>query len=83
MNLEEENKEKRKNASLTIAEWFGFFLLPINPNRKYISKRDFNDDQVDRFRNHGFDKKIKQAAIARILGVLFYILIMIILFAKF
>ena len=83
MNLEDENKEKRKNASLTVAEWFGFFLLPINMSRRYISKRDFNDDQGNRFATYGFDKKIKQAAIARILGILFYILVMIILFAKF
>ena len=84
MNLEDENKEKRKNASLTVAEWFGFFLLPINMTyRSLFPARDFNDDQENRFATYGFDKKIKQAAIARILGVLFYVLIMIILFTKF
>ncbi|MBJ2174329.1 hypothetical protein JBL43_08770 [Aureibaculum sp. A20] len=83
MNLVEENKEKRKNASLTIAEWFGFFLLPINMSLRYISKRDFNDDQENRFATYGFDKKMKQAGIARLLGILFYIVAMIILFAKF
>ena len=81
MSLEEEN---RKNASLTVEEWFGFFLLPINMTyRSLFPAKDFNDDQVDRFVKHGFDKKRKQAGIARVLGILFYILVMIILFAEF
>lgn len=51
--------------------------------RSLFPARDFNDNQENRFATYGFDKKIKQAAIARILGALFYVLIMIILFAKF
>lgn len=83
MTLEEKNKEKRKNASLTVNEWFGFFLLPINlTNSSLFPARDFNDDEEDRFEKYGFDKKIRQSFIARMLGMVFYFIVipLIILF---
>ena len=76
MNLEEKNKEKRKNASLTVAEWFGFFLIPVNmTNSSLFPAKDFNDIEESRFEKYGFDKKSKQAFIARMLGMVFYFII--------
>lgn len=77
MNLEEKNKEIRKNASLTVSEWFEFFLLPINiTNSSLFPARDFNDDEDDRFEKYGFNKKSKQAFIARMLGLIFYFIVL-------
>ncbi|MDY7396165.1 hypothetical protein UMM65_13015 [Aureibaculum sp. 2210JD6-5] len=77
MNLEEKNKEKRKNASLTVGEWLGFFLLPINiTTSSLFPAKDFNDSEDERFEKYGFDKKSKQAFIARMLGLIFYFIVL-------
>ncbi len=73
MNLEEENKQKRKQANLTIDEWFGFFFFPNKYLFSRINYKSFNEIEEERFAKFGFTKKLKQAREATFFGVLFYI----------
>lgn len=80
MSQEEVNKEKRKTISLTTAESLAFFFLPFSffgpKSKKY---NDFNKSELDRFEEHGFYLKIKQAKELTLFGKLFYIAITIII----
>ena len=79
MNIEQKNKQKRKNIPLTLSEWFGFFFLPINmKSRSLFVTDDFNDTEVERFKKFGFEKKLKQSEQARFLGLIFYIILILI-----
>ncbi|GMN08962.1 hypothetical protein MTsPCn9_05820 [Croceitalea sp. MTPC9] len=71
----EDNSAKRKNASLTFEEWSDFFIIPINNSSKLFPAKDSNDFEIDRFKKHGFDRKIKQSFYARVLGFIFWIII--------
>lgn len=73
MNLEKENAEKRKTAPLTNSEALTFFLLPFKFGslRRY-DQNEFNASEMDRFRQHGFDLKLKQARELRMYGFIFY-----------
>lgn len=75
MNLEEENKEKRKEITLTTEEWLTFFFFPID--RKDTSKTtSFNEIEDQSFDKYGFDKKQKQSSDARVYGCAFYALLL-------
>ncbi|WP_299106164.1 hypothetical protein [uncultured Tenacibaculum sp.] len=83
MTEEEKNILKRKNTPLTWDEWLGFFLVPVNmSHRSLFPTDDFNDTEVERFKKFNFDKKLKQSYQARILGAIFYF-ILIVLFTKY
>ena len=77
MNLELENKEKRKETPLTKGEWLAFFFVPVNPNWR-LNPKSANQIEFERFKKYGFEKKVKQAEKARISGILFYLLIVLI-----
>ena len=80
MNLEERNAEKRKNAPLTNSEAASFFFIPpIYGLAKSLYHPDFNDNEMERFRKFGFERKIKEAQKMRFLGLIFYISLIIIL----
>nr|WP_298791817.1 hypothetical protein [uncultured Allomuricauda sp.] len=81
MDLEEENRKKRKQADLTTKEWLDFFFFPSSSifGSNFFPTDDIQDQQVDRFRRFGFDKKQKQARQARTYGLIFYILLLLIL----
>ncbi|WP_296385607.1 hypothetical protein [Winogradskyella sp.] len=83
MNLEEENREKRKNASLTVEEWLTFFFFPLKDKTTLFSKESFNEIEEKRFKKYGFEKKMKQAKEAKFFGVLFYINLILIIIVVF
>ncbi len=80
MNLEKENTEKRKNQPLSNLEALSFFLFPIGFAK--LDKRkssDFNESELERYKNYGFELKIKQASQMKKYGFIFYVSIGIIL----
>ncbi|RIA08760.1 hypothetical protein OE09_0583 [Flavobacteriaceae bacterium MAR_2010_72] len=80
MNLEQENSEKRKNASLSNSEALSFFFIPITfAKLKRWKNTDFNESEIERFKKFGFERKIKQAFEMRMFGMIFYLSIAIIL----
>lgn len=79
MNLEEENKEKRKQTPLTVEEWLTFFFFPFE-SKKGLDTNTFNKVEEQRFQDYGFDEKAKQSSEARIYGYAFYALLFAIIF---
>lgn len=72
-----EFKEKRKDEPLTREEWISLFFLPfITPNPSW-RKDHFSESEFQRFEKYGFDKKAKQASDVKILGFLFWFVIVI------
>lgn len=72
-----EFKEKRKDEPLTRDEWISLFFLPfITPNPSW-RKDHFSESEFQRFEKYGFDKKAKQASEVKILGFLFWFVIII------
>ena len=79
-NKEQENAEKRKNASLSNSEALSFFFIPIGFAKiNRWENTDFNQSEIERFKKFGFERKIKQASEMRIFGMIFYISVVIIL----
>ena len=80
MTEEEKNIEKRKSIPLTTSESLIFFFIPFaffsTRNKK---NNDFNKSELDRFKEYGFNLKIKQAKELTFFGKLFYIAITIII----
>jgi hypothetical protein len=80
MNPEQENAQKRKNVPLSNSEAASFFFIPFGFAKIYIIKNtDFNNSELERFKRHGFERKIKQASEMRIFGIIFYLSLAIIL----
>ncbi|ALJ06549.1 hypothetical protein APS56_16030 [Pseudalgibacter alginicilyticus] len=77
MSLELENIEKRKTIPLTKGEWLAFFFVPVNPNWR-LNPKSANQIEFERYKKFGFEKKIEQAEKARIAGILFYLLIILV-----
>ena len=74
MDLEEENRRKRAKATLSKMESLEFFILPfITPRARHKSLDDFSESQLDRFKKHGYDTKLKQANQLIIFGIIFWI----------
>lgn len=79
MDLEKDLAQKRKHASLNLAEWLGFFLLPISPKVGFTNRDDdYTKSELERFEKYGFDKKLSQARTAKVAGFFFWIVITII-----
>ena len=70
------NKKKRKNAPLTKEEYLTFFFFPSTGTKQSIFTKNFNELEDKRFIKNGFDTKIKQAKIARTLGLVFYAILL-------
>ncbi|MCK0137369.1 hypothetical protein [Arenibacter sp. S6351L] len=74
----QEFKEKRKDEPLTREEWISFFFLPFFTPRPKWRNDHFSQSEYQRFEKYGFDKKAKQASEVKILGFLFWFVIIII-----
>ncbi len=81
-SLFQKNREKRKEEPLTKEEWWSFFILPFfiptfgHPDE--FRDDDFSVSEFERYKGYGFDKKLKQAKELRILGILFWVLLIFI-----
>ncbi|WP_179019685.1 hypothetical protein [Winogradskyella forsetii] len=75
MNLEEENKEKRKQIPLTKDEWITFFFFPFKNDGGILNTHEINKKEGERFEKYGFKLKKKQADKARKNGAVFYAVI--------
>ncbi|WBL25484.1 hypothetical protein [Zunongwangia sp. HGR-M22] len=74
MNLEEDNRRKRAKENLSKTESLQFFILPfITPRARPKSTDDFSQSQLERFKNYGYDTKLKQANQLIIYGIIFWI----------
>ncbi len=68
------NKEKRKSIPLSTSESLTFFFIPFRFFGFIKFKtNDFNESEIDRFKEYGFDLKIKQAKELILFGKLFYL----------
>ena len=74
----QEFKEKRKDEPLTREEWISFFFLPFFTPRPKWRNDHFSQSEYQRFEKYGFDKKAKQASEVKILGFLFWFVIIIV-----
>ncbi|RDY59596.1 hypothetical protein [Flagellimonas nanhaiensis] len=72
-----EFKEKRKDEPLTRDEWISFFFLPFLTPHPSWRKDHFSESEFQRFVKYGFDKKTKQASEVKMLGFLFWFVIII------
>ena len=72
-----EFKEKRKDEPLTRDEWISFFFLPFITPKPSWRKDHFSESEFQRFEKYGFDKKAKQASEVKMLGFLFWFVIII------
>ena len=79
MNLEEENKEKRKKIPLTREERLTFFFFPFTSDNSFLNSTELNKKEDERFEKFGFDLKKKQAIEARSQGTVFYVTIIFII----
>ncbi|MCC5915839.1 MAG: hypothetical protein JJU02_00790 [Cryomorphaceae bacterium] len=63
----------RKNAPLTREEWL-YFLGPLSflGKKNYGVDSDFTQSELQRFKQHGFHRKAKQATLALGLSFLFW-----------
>ncbi|PHR92505.1 MAG: hypothetical protein COA80_14250 [Leeuwenhoekiella sp.] len=67
------NTENRKNESLSFDEQFLFFVIPFFTPRPRWRQDHFSGSELERFRKHDFDKKLKQAQMIRFFGVIFWL----------
>ena len=65
--------QNRKTQSLTFEEKFLMFVIPFFTPRPRWRQDHFSVSELERFRKHGFDKKLKQAQMIRVLGVIFWL----------
>ena len=72
-----EFKEKRKDEPLTRDEWISFFFLPFLTPKPSWRKDHFSESEFHRFEKYGFSKKAKQAAEVKMLGFLFWFVVII------
>jgi len=72
-------KNRRKSQSLTRAEWWSFFILPMVTPGPLHRDDHFSDSELERFNKYGFEKKIRQAQTVQLLGILFWIILFLIL----
>ena len=70
-------KEKRKDEPLTREEWFSFFITPLTPKPSW-RKDHFSESEFQRFETFGFNKKSKQATEARVLGFIFWFILIVV-----
>ncbi len=79
LELEQKNTEKRKQLSLSNSETLSFFFLPWSFfNLDKTKSIDFNESQLKRYKEYGFELKLKQAKQLIRYGRLFYISLVII-----
>ena len=74
------NVLKEKNESLTRMEWMAFFFVPFNSGPRQLDGKHFIHKKEENFKELGLDRKMKQSATARVLGIIFYIIILGIIF---
>lgn len=65
-------KQKRIHASLSAAEFFLCFFMPI----KFMdASDDYTQEEINKYSEYGFTRKKNQAIKVRFLGIIFYIII--------
>ena len=73
-----EFKEKRKDEPLSRDEWISLFFIPFLTPKPSWRKDHFSESEFQRFEKYGFDKKAKQASEVKMLGFLFWFVVIII-----
>ena len=73
-----EYQEKRKDEPLTKEEWLSFFILPFFTPKPRWRNDHFSESEYERFAKYGFDKKAQQASEVRILGFLFWVVVILV-----
>jgi hypothetical protein len=68
-------KNKRKEEPLDNAELITLFFFPFFGGSRLYESNSVADDETERYRKYGYQKKLKQAIQTRILGIVFYLLI--------
>ncbi len=75
-NLEEKNKAKRRNAPLTQTEKLTFFFLPFFNRNPFGSDDELSENELERFKKHGFENKYYEALRVKRFGLLFWSMVM-------
>lgn len=73
-----EFQNKRKTDTLTREEWFTFFFFPVFTPKSNRQNDHFSESELNRFKTHGFEKKLKQADKVKSFGCIFWFLILLI-----
>lgn len=74
-------QNNRKEEPLTKEEWLTFFFLPFFTPRPKDGNDHFSESEFERYSKYGFEKKAKQAATVKKLGIIFWFAVFIIVFA--
>ena len=65
-------EKARAEAPLTTTEWLHFFIFPFfTPTPRGVPD-DFTESERERFKRYGFKRKLRQAAIVKTLGIVFW-----------
>ncbi|RZS92297.1 hypothetical protein [Aquimarina brevivitae] len=83
LNIEYETykrfQQKRKSAPLEPSEWIPLFFLPFFIPKPYWRKDDhFTASEIERFQKYGFEEKAKEAKRVRVLGIIFWCILVFI-----
>ena len=71
-------KDKRATQPLTVSEWIPLFFLPFFiPVPRWRNYDHLSKSEFDRYEKYGFKEKAKAARKVRILGILFWVFIII------
>jgi hypothetical protein len=72
---------RRKEQPLELGELLFFFFMPFGQSRSMFGGEDYIENETERYRKYGFDKKYSQIKKIRIMGIVFYALLPFLLFA--
>lgn len=78
-SLKKKNELKRKSEPLTREEWWTFFIFPFFTTKPNYRDDHYSQSELERFREYGFDNKIKEAIKVKLYGQLFWSSIIIII----
>ena len=71
-------KDKRTTQPLTASEWIPLFFLPFFiPAPRWRKYDHLSESEFDRYEKYGFEEKAKEAKKVRMLGILFWVFIII------
>ncbi|CAM1344855.1 hypothetical protein [Tenacibaculum amylolyticum] len=73
--IEFDSQKRRKEEPLTNEELLTFFILQFFTPKSIWRNDHFSESEMDRFKKHGFNRKIKQAKTVRVLGIIFWFLV--------
>lgn len=67
------NTENRKTQPLTAEEKFLMFVIPFFSPKPRWREDHFTESEFKRFKEYGFDRKMRQAYLFKFFGVLFWL----------